>query len=102
MGFNFVESSGRFRINLERALINIDCGSIVFDGPFEVCREKFEDSEEYLVNLNMPHFETYSRENLNEFESKRLYQQILQDVSAGCARLLFKKDNSFELVYNGN
>lgn len=98
MVVNFMESSGRLRINLERTLINIDCGNIIFDRPFELCREKFEDSEEYLVNLNMPHFEVYSKENLSEIESKRLYQQILQDVSSGCARILFKYPSSFELV----
>lgn len=98
MVVNFLESSSRSRICLERALLSLDCGQIIFNKQFEICREKYEDSEEHLVCINNPLLNYFSKELLTEFESKKLYQQILQDVPAGTARILFKYPSSFEVV----
>ena len=97
-GINFMESSGRYRINLERTLISFDCGQIFLDRPFELCREKYVDSDEYLVVLNNLLMSSFSKEPLTESESKKLYHQILQDVPSGCARILFKYPRSFEII----
>ncbi len=99
MVVNFMESSGKGdRICLERTLMAIDCGQIILNRQFEICRDKYVDSEEYLVSINNPLLSYFSKEELTESESKKIYQQILQDISSGCSRILFKYPNSFEVI----
>lgn len=98
MGNNFVESGDKCWTTLEMALLNLNCGDIIFNRQFEISRGRYVNSDEYLVGISNPLMRCFSKGGMTNEQSKKLYSQILQDVHPGCMKILFKYPNSFEVI----
>jgi hypothetical protein len=94
-----VEARNKEFFTLERKLIKIDCGQVLFDGAFEISRGKYIDFNAYFVRVTDPLLSYFSKAGLTEEQSRKLYKQIIEEVPAGRAKILFKPHSSFELVY---